>query len=464
MFDKEIYSARRKELASKINSGVILFLGNKEAPMNYPANEYKFRQDSNFLYYFGLDEPNLAAVIDAESGEEIIFGYNRDVDDVIWMGPDASISEKANSVGVANTKPFGELFNYIEKQIGVGRKIHFLPPYRAETMIDLEKLTGIKTEKIKIFSSQELIKAVVAQRSIKQPEEIEEIENALAISYEMYATAFREIRPGLLERELYGKLEGITLSKGNGVSFPTILSVRGEILHNHHHENIMSEGDLLVIDSGAESEMHYASDITRTLPVSGKFTEKQKGIYSIVLKAQKEAIEMMKPGVKYRDVHLHAAKVITEGLKELGLMKGNVDDAVQNGAHALFFPHGLGHMLGLDVHDMEGLGENFVGYNSEIERSEQFGLAYLRFAKSLRPGHVITVEPGIYFIPKLVEKWKAENKLNEFINYEKVEEYLGFGGIRIEDDVLVTEEGHRVLGKQLIPKEIEDIEKAITGN
>ena len=463
MFNKNVYIERRKKLTERVSSGVILFLGNTDVPMNYTDNPYRFRQDSNFLYYFGLDEPGLAGVIDVDSNDEILFGNNRDVDDVIWMGPDLTITEKANAVGVPSAMPYNELSSYLSQAVESGRKVHFLPPYRAETKIELERLLGIRADKVVKFVSQSLSKAVVAQRSIKHEEEIEEIEKALEISYEMYSVAMKKIQPGLLERQLYGELEGITLAMGNGISFPVILSIHGETLHNHHHENVMGEGDIVVLDSGAESEMHYASDITRTIPVSGKFTEKQKEIYNIVLKAQTESIEMMKPGVQYREIHLHAAKVIAEGFKDIGLMKGDIEDAVLSGAHALFFPHGLGHMMGLDVHDMEGLGENLVGYNSEVERSKQFGLAYLRFAKTLKPGHVITVEPGIYFIPQLIEKWKNENMLTDFINYDKVEEYREFGGIRIEDDVLVTPEGHRVLGKRPIPKTIEDVEEACSG-
>ncbi len=460
MFDKNIYIERRKKLSEKIKSGVILSLGNVDSPMNYPDNPYKFRQDSNFLYYFGLDEPGLAGVIDLETGKEILFGNNRDVDSVIWMGPDLSVSEKASKIGVEFTEPYSELQKFLRKAIVAGKKVHFLPPYRAETTIELANLLGIKAPRMKDYVSVELIQAVVSQRSVKSKEEIEQIEMALDVSYEMYSVAMQKAEPGLPEQELYGMLEGISLAKGNGASFPIILSVHGETLHNHFHNNVMKEGDILVIDSGVESELHYASDITRTIPVSGKFTEKQKEIYNIVLKAQTSSIDMMKPGVKYKDVHLNAAKIIAEGLKELGLMKGDTDEAVANGAHALFFPHGLGHLMGLDVHDLEGLGENIVGYGNNIERSNQFGLAYLRFAKPLQAGYVITVEPGIYFIPQLIDKWESEKKLVDFINYEKVEEYRDFGGIRIEDDVLVTDSSQRVLGKKIIPKTVEDVEKA----
>ena len=322
----------------------------------------------------------------------------------------------------------------------------------------IEQLTGVHNSLINDFTSQELIKAVVAQRSIKSDEEVEQIETALDISYEMNTLAMKMSRPGIYEKEVAGAIEGLVLSHGSQISFPVIFTVRGEVLHGHSHENLMKDGDLLVLDSGAESPLHYASDITRTFPVSGKFTEIQKELYNIVLDAKQGAIEMMRPGILFKDVHLHAAKIITDGLKQLGFMKGNADDALAAGAHALFFPHGLGHQLGLDVHDMEGLGENYVGYNHKLKRSDQFGLAYLRFAKKLKPGLVLTVEPGIYFMPELIQQWKSQKKNTEFIDYDKVEKTIGFGGIRIEDDVLVTEDGHRVLGKP-IPQTVDDVEE-----
>ena len=459
MFDKEIYIERRELLKGKIKNGVLLFLGNDESPMNYAGNTYRFRQDSSFLYFWGLNSTPLAAIINIDKDEEIIFGNDRSIDDIVWMGKEESILDRANKVGVNKVKPFSTIAKEIKKLKKKGIKIHYLPQYRQTNIIMLEELLGIHHSKINSKVSKNFIKAVVEQRSIKNEEEIAEIEKALETSYIMNTTAMRMIKPGMIEREVYGVLEGITLSKGAGVSFPIIFSVRGEILHNHSHENVMKKGQLAVLDSGAETMMGYASDITRAIPVSGKFTKKQKDIYNIVLNAQLTAIDLMKPGVKFKDVHLAAAKVITKGLKELGLMKGNVEDAVDKGAHALFFPHGLGHMMGLDVHDMENLGENYVGYNRTTKRSNQFGLAYLRLAKELKPGFVVTVEPGIYFIPQLISNWKKEKKHAKFINYKKVQEYSDFGGIRIEDDVLVTENGRRVLGKP-IPKTVKEVEAA----
>ncbi len=457
MFESQTYITRREQLKSQLKNGLLLFLGNNESPMNYPANVYPFRQDSTFLYYWGLDLPGLAAIIDLDENEEILFGDDFSVDDIVWMGPQPKMTALAEQIGVQTVAPTDRLFDFVQTALQQGRTIHFLPPYRHDNMIKLQKMLGIAIESLKENASVPFIKAVVAQRSIKSEEEIAEIEKALDITYQIHLEAMKLVRPGLKEYEIAGLLKGKAFSLGGTLSFPLIFSVHGEILHNPHQLNTMEKGQLLVIDCGGEAPSHYAGDITRTLPVSGKFSEEQKAVYQVVLNAQTAAIEMIKPGIKYLDVHLHAAKIITLGLKELGLMRGNIDDAVQAGAHALFFPHGLGHMMGLDVHDMEDLGEDYVGYDAQTQRSSQFGLAYLRLARELKPGFVLTVEPGVYFIPQLIDMWQQQNKFTEFINYDKLEFYKNFGGIRIEDDVLVTETGHRVLGK-LIPKRIEGIE------
>jgi Xaa-Pro aminopeptidase len=461
MFDKNVYIERRKLLKKQIKSGVILILGNIESPMNYPANTYPFRQDSNFLYFFGLDKPGFAGIIDVEEDNDYIYGEDFTIDDIIWMGPQPTVKKLAQGAGVTLTGTSAELAEKLKDVISKGRKVHYLPPYRAENTLQLEKLLGIATTDIKNNASVELIKAIVAQRSFKSEAEIKEIEKALEISHEMYTIAMEMAKPGVYEREIVGKIEGIVGSYGNYISFPIILSINGETLHNHFHGNQLKENKLLVIDSGAESPEHYASDITRTLPVGGTFTPEQKDIYQIVLNAQLAAINAIKPGIPYKDIHLVTAAVIANGLKGIGLMRGDVEAAVKEGAHALFFPHGLGHMMGLDVHDMEDLGEDYVGYDETVQRSDQFGLAYLRLAKELKPGFVLTVEPGIYFIPALIDLWKTENKFNDFIDYSRVEEFKGFGGIRIEDNVLVTKNGHRVLGKP-IPKTIEEIEKKMS--
>ncbi len=457
MFEAKIYSERRNKLRKSLSTGLILFLGNQDSPMNYPANIYTFRQDSSFLYFFGLNGPNLAAILDIDTGKDILFGNDVTLDDIIWMGSQPSIKEKGKLVGVENTFPFLKINEFIGDAIKSGRKIHYLPPYRAEKTIRLEALLGIPNSQIKANVSEELIKAVVKLRSIKDEHEIKEIEKAMEIAFDMHTTAMKMGHPGIYEREIAGTIEGISLSKGGKVSFPVILSINGQTLHNHYHGNILKEGRMMVCDAGAETEMSYSSDLTRTVPVGGKFSNRQKEIYEIVLKANVEAIKAIKPGIPYREIHLMAARIIAGGLKDLGLMKGDTDRAVSEGAHALFFPHGLGHMMGLDVHDMEDLGENYVGYDDEIKRSSQFGLAFLRLGRKLQEGFVLTVEPGIYFIPALIERWKTENKFTEFINYAKVDDYIDFGGVRIEDDILVTSDGYRLLGKP-VPKTVAEIE------
>jgi Xaa-Pro aminopeptidase len=458
MFDHSIYTGRRNSLKEQIKSGMILFLGNEESPMNYPANPFHFRQDSSFLYFFGLDFPSLAGVIDVDENRDIIFGNDVDIEDIIWMGFQPSMKERAAEVGVTETFPLDKMEEVVKQAAQKGKTVHFLPPYRSETELKLSRLLGISPDEAKKKVSEELIKAVVAQRSVKIKEEVDEIEKSHAVSYEMHTTTMKMAKPGVYEREIAGKIEGIALSAGFNIAFPVILTINGQILHNHYHGNVLEEGRLLVNDSGAESSLHYAADITRTIPVGGKFSPKQREVYEIVLEAQEAAIQSIRPDIKYREIHLIAAKTIAEGLKGLEIMKGDMDEAVNEGAHALFFPHGIGHMIGLDVHDMEDLGEDYVGYDAGIQRSDQFGIAYLRLAKELQPGYVVTVEPGIYFIPALIDKWKGEEKFTQFINYEKIESYRDFGGVRIEDNVLVTEDGHRVIGKT-IPKTPEDVEK-----
>ena len=461
MFEKEIYIQRRTRLKEQLESGLVLFLGNEESAMNYPANPYPFRQDSSFLYFFGLDFPSLTAIIDVDANKDILFGDDLTVEDIVWMGEEPSMKDRASLVGVENVEPSQNLQDVLKKALQEQRKIHFLPPYRMETRLKIEKMIGIHPSVAKQYASRELIQAVVEQRSVKSQEEIEQMEIAHEISYDMYQAALDMIKPGVYEREIVGQMEGIALRAGCYTSFPTILTINGQILHNHYHGNILKEGQLVVGDSGVESPLHYASDITRTYPVSGKFSAAQKEIYSLVLKSQEAAIASIKPGIKYKDVHLKTARVITEGLQSLGFLKGDLDELIEKGAHALFFPHGLGHMIGLDVHDMEDLGENFVGYDDRTKRSEQFGIAYLRFGRELKKGFALTVEPGIYFIPALIDKWKSEKRFLEHIDYNLVDQFRGFGGIRIEDDVVVTDNGCRVLGKN-IPKQVKEIEERLS--
>lgn len=462
MFAKEVYSRRRARLMKNVQGGLILILGNNDSPMNYPANTYHFRQDSNFLYFFGLDLQGFAGVIDVDEKKEYIFGNDVEIDDIIWMGPQPLVKDLAAQVGIDNTLPFGKLEEFLKSAVSAGRKVHYLPPYRADNKIFLMDVLGIHPSGQKQNSSEELIRAVVDLRAIKEDGEIAHLEEIMEIAYEMHTTAMKMAVPGVYEREVAGKLEGIALSYGGAVSFPVILTKRGETLHNHYHGNKLAAGDLMLIDAGFESPMHYATDHTRTVPVGGKFSQKQKEIYQLVLDANNGAIEMIGPGVPYRQIHLHAARIITRGLIDLGLMKGDPEEAVKAGAHAMFFPHGLGHMMGLDVHDMEDLGENLVGYDRDTKRSDQFGTAYLRMGRQLKPGFVLTSEPGIYFIPALIDKWYNEKINHPFINFDKVNQYRDFGGIRLEDDILVTENGCRNMGNKRIPITVDEIE-AIAG-
>jgi Xaa-Pro aminopeptidase len=457
MFKSEIYVERRKRLHGLVKSGLALFPGNIDTAMNYPANTYHFRQDSDFLYFFGLDLQGFAGIMDFDSGEDTIFGSDVDMEDIIWMGPQPTVKDLAEKCGVFKTFQMSKLEERIGEAISKGRKVHFLPPYRGETKMTLGSLLKENPCQMKTLASAELIKAVVSLRSIKSKEEIDEIETAIGIAYEMHVTAMKMCKPGIKEQDIFGTIEGIALAKGAGTSFPIILSIDGQTLHNHSHNNILREGRMMVTDCGAESGLHYASDITRTTPVGGSFSERQREIYEIVLRANTETINAAGPGISNRDLHFRACRIIASGMKELGLMKGDVDEAVAAGAHALFMPHGLGHMMGLDVHDMESLGENFVGYNDEIKRSTQFGTAFLRFALPFKQGHVLTIEPGCYFIPELTDQWKAEKRFPGFINYDKIKSYRDLGGIRVEDNILITDKGHRLLGKP-IPKTVSEIE------
>ena len=460
MFAKEVYWQRRKMLRAMVGEGLILFTGNEESSMNYNANTYHFRQDSSFLYFFGVNKPGFYGVCDVDNDEDILYGNDFDIDDIIWMGEQPAVSNLAAGVGIEASASLNDLGDFLKKALKSGRKIHLLPPYRGDHFLALAQQMGVDYEGVKNMVSQELIAAVVQLRSVKDLHELREIEKAVDVAAIMHTTAMKMAYPGNFERELAGAIEGIALSHGGPVSFPVILSMDGQTLHNHYHGNELSEGRMVVCDAGAETAMCYASDITRTFPVGGRFSSRQKDIYNIVLKANTETIKASIPGRSYREVHLMAARIIAGGLKELGLMKGDLDEAVAAGAHALFFPHGLGHMLGLDVHDMEGLGENHVGYNESLKRSDQFGLAYLRLGRELEPGFVITNEPGCYFIPALIDQWKGENKHKQFINYDEVEKYREFGGVRIEDDVLITDTGSKVLGTP-IPKTVEEVEETM---
>ncbi len=459
MFASNVYKERREALRHQIGGGLILLLGNGEASSNYPDNTYHFRQDSSFLYFFGINHPGFAGVIDVESGEDTLFGNDFTMDDIIWMGPQPSVASQAVGVGVEKSAPLAQLKQVVENAQRQGRKVHFLPPYRYANKLWLEELTGIRVAQLATQVSVELIKAIVALRSVKSALEIAEIERACDIGYEMHTTAMRMCKPGVKEQLIAGTIEGIALAHGAGVSFPTILSMNGETLHNHYHGNFLQEGRLMLTDAGAETNMNYCSDFTRTMPVGGHFTQRQKEIYNIVVAAHDCAIDYARPGNTWKEVHLEVCRTLARGLKELGLMRGDVDEAVAAGAHALFMPHGLGHMMGLDVHDMEDLGQIYVGYDDEIRPSSQFGLASLRMGRRLQEGFVITDEPGIYFIPALIDQWRAEGMHTDFLCYDAIEKYKDFGGIRLEDDVLITATGSRFLGQKRIPLYVDEVEE-----
>lgn len=459
MFDSSVYKLRRQALRDKVGNGLILILGNNEAPANYPDNTYKFRQDSSFLYFFGHAHPGYAGIMDIEAGEDYFFGNDVTMDDIIWMGPQPSVKELAAQVGVEKSYPFSSLKDFIGKAISQRRTIHFLPPYRYDNMLLLEDLTGIRASMTKQHASVELIKAVVALRSVKEACEIAEIDKACNIGYEMHTAAMRLCKPGVSEQYIAGVLDGIASSYGNMVSFATILTQNGQTLHNHDHSHLLEAGRLMLTDAGAESVTNYCSDHTRTIPVGGKFTTRQRDVYSIVLACHDKALELARPSVTYKSVHLEVCKVLAQGLKDLGLMKGDVNEAVAAGAHALFMPHGLGHMMGIDVHDMEDLGQIYVGYDEETRPSDQFGLASLRMGRRLQEGFVITDEPGCYFIPALIDKWKAEGLHKDFLNFDAIETFKDFGGIRLEDDILIIPGGSRFTGDKRIPITIDEVEQ-----
>ena len=462
MFDKKTYIRRRTELKRLVGKGIILLFGNNEAPANYPANGYApFRQDSSFLYYFGQHRDGLVGVIDIDNDEEWLFGDDIDVEDIVWMGYTPSVSDLAAEVGVNKTAPLADLSKMVNGQWSMVNK-HFLPPYRHDTKIQIMDLLGIHPSKQKEAASIDLIKAVVKMRATKEPQEIEAIEKACNVGYAMHTTAQLLIKPGVTERFIGGQVDGIARSLAQGVSFATIFSQHGEIMHGNPSDAPLEDGRLVLCDAGCELN-DYCSDNTRTMPVNGKFTQKQLEIYSIVEACHDYVLEVAKPGVRYMDVHFAVCRLMTDRLKELGLMRGDTEEAVRAGAHAMFLPHGLGHMMGMDVHDMEGLGQIYVGFDEETRPNlEQFGTNCLRMGRKLEPGFVVTDEPGIYFIPHLIDLWKKEGHCKEFLNFDLLEAYKDFGGIRIEDDLLITEDGCRFLGEKRIPYHPKEVEKFMT--
>jgi Xaa-Pro aminopeptidase len=457
MFDKHIYIERRSKLKQAVGNGLIVLLGNAESSMNYADNLYHFRQDSTFLYFFGIDRPGLMVLIDIDSDKEIIFGDDLTIEQMVWTGYQQPLAAKAESVGIKTVKTFGKLQEIIKQAGAKNIKIHFLPPYRPEQVQSLSALLSTNAAALPSMVSIQLLKAVITQRSIKNTAEVAEIEKAINITIDMQLKAMRYAKEGMTEADVAGKIHGLAISAGGNLSFPTILTVNGQILHNHFSNTVLCNGQMVLCDCGAETAMHYAGDLTRTFPVGKSFSAIQKEIYSLVLNTLQAAAGLLKPGILYKEVHLFACEKLVEGLQQFGLMKGNVKEAVAEGAHALFFPCGLGHMMGLDTHDMENLGEQYVGYTDELKKSTQFGLKSLRLGKALEEGFVLTVEPGLYFIPELIDQWEAEKKFIRFINYDKLKPYKTLGGIRLEDDYLISKNGCQLLGKQL-PKFPEEIE------
>jgi len=457
MFNNHTYKHRQQVLLRKINSGIILLSGNEESPMNYTDNPYHFRQDSTFLYYFGLSRPGLVALLDSANGRISIYGDDFVVEDFVWMGKQTTIIELAALCGVENTGSISDLYDRISQANKHKEAIHFLPQYRSENILKLMDMTGFSSQKINEETSTELIRAVVSQRNYKTAEEIVEIEKAVDTSVDMHVAAMKMVKPGMQELDIVVEIEKIARATDGEISFPTIATINGQTLHNHYHGNIIEEGQLFLLDCGAETSMGYAGDLSSTFPVGQTFSSLQKDIYSLVLESHYACVNALKPGVTFKDIHRTACLTITEGLKNIGLMKGDVESAVDAGAHALFFPCGTGHMLGLDIHDMENLGEEFVGYDGE-PKSTQFGLKSLRLGRAMEPDFVVTIEPGIYFIPELTDQWRYQKKFMEYLNYDEIDMFRNFGGIRNEEDYLITTDGKRLLGNKKKPMIIEEVE------
>jgi Xaa-Pro aminopeptidase len=457
LFDRSVYIQRRQQLQSKLSTGIVLLLGNEDSSMNYKDNCYPFRQDSTFLYYVGIDQPGLAVIFDLDENKEILFGENAGIDDIIWTGPQPLVQELAEAVGIANSDNGATLASLLAAARKAQRPIHILPPYRPENKIKLAAWLGCAIEQLQQFVSGPLIRSVIAQREIKEEREIFEMDKACSVSADMHLAAIQYARAGMKEYELAAQVEAIALANYGRLSYPTILTINGQTLHNHYHGNTLREGDMVLVDAGAETTMHYAGDLTRSFPVSNQFTTRQHELYNVVLNALEHAIALLRPGIQYKEVHTQACIKLTEGLTAVGLMKGDAHEAVAAGAHTMFFQCGLGHMIGLDVHDMEDLGEPLVGYDDQLQKSKEFGWKSLRLGKTLKTGFTLTVEPGIYIIPELIDRWKAEQKHASFINYNLLNDYRNFGGIRIEDNFVITGSGSKKLGKSL-PKKLEEIE------
>ncbi len=461
MFSKQTYIARRAELRRRIGSGLILLPGNANTPNNYPNNAYYFRQDSTFRYFFGLNVPSVAGVIDADSGEEMLFGDDFTVEDIIWTGPQPTLREMAAEAGVQKTHAMKELAGVLRAAIALNRTVHYLPPYRGETKIMLSELLGIRLSMLHERKSLDLMFAVAEMRERKSAEEIEALERAFQIGYRMHTTAMKMCRAGVVEREIAGAIEGIAKSYGQGVSFPSIVSQHGETLHNLNCDGVLTDGRLLLVDAGGESVEGYCSDHTRTYPVSGRFTERQREIYEIALGAHDGMLDIVKPGMMYRDIHRACYLSLAEGLRQAGLIRSSAETAVDAGAMYLFMPHGLAHGMGMDVHDLENIGERSFDFSTISERAERSATCIYRAAWRVGEGTVMSDEPGIYFIPALIDKSRAEGLYKGIVDYDALDAYRDFGGIRIEDDILVTSDGCRFIGDKLLPVTVDELEAVV---
>jgi Xaa-Pro aminopeptidase len=462
LFERQVYIQRRRQLQSTLSNGLVLLLGNEDSSMNYKDNCYPFRQDSTFLYYIGIDQPGLAAIFDLDENREILFGENASIDDIIWTGPQPLVQELAESVGISASDNLAKLASLLSAARAAKRPIHILPPYRPENKIKLATWLNTSIPQLQEFVSETLVRSVISQREIKEDREIAEMDKAVSISADMHMAAIQHARPGMKEYELAARVEAIALANYGRLSYPVILTINGQTLHNHYHGNTIQDGQMVLVDAGAETTMHYAGDLTRTFPVGKQFTARQRELYNVVLNSLDHAVSLLRPGIQYKEVHTQACIKLAEGLTAVGLMKGNATEAVAAGAHTMFFQCGLGHMIGLDVHDMEDLGEPLVGYDDQLKKSTEFGWKSLRLGKTLKAGFTLTVEPGIYIIPELIDRWKAEQKHSAFINYEQLNNYRDFGGIRIEDNYVITASGSQKLGKSL-PKSLEEIEALRNG-
>lgn len=451
-FPREIYVQRRAQLSTSLSSGKILLLGNGHTAINFKDNYNQFRQDSCFLYYLGINLPYVHAVIDIDNEQVTLYGDEVTMDDIIWIGDQEPLQQIAEAAGISKVKPLAQL------SADLTGKIYYLPPYRAEHKLLLSQLLDTH----KLSPSTELIKSIAEQRNTKAPEEIKELHRAATISNRVHEQVIRQTHIGCHEYELVAKATEVAYAHQTRWAYSPILTTQGQILHNHNHSLQAQEGDMILFDGGVELESGYCGDLTRTFPVGNKFTSLQKELYQITLDAYKTAVDLCHPGTAFKSIHLKASEKLVEGLIALGWMKGDPEEAVAAGAHTVFFQCGLGHMIGLDVHDMENLGEEYVGYDGEA-KSTEFGLKSLRLGRNLKTGYCMTIEPGIYVIPQLIDLWAAENKHASFIDYKQVVAHKDFGGIRIEDDFTITENGAEKLGDHLA-LEISEIENLRAAN